>query len=64
MHVFVQPIDKVGGKDDNEGDGFRNQENQFEFYSATAKLLASHLPRADSERTDATASARAEWIRA
>ena len=28
---------------DNEGHGFRNQENQFEFYGAMEKFLAKHL---------------------
>jgi len=28
---------------ENEGHGFRNQENQFEFYEATERLLAKHL---------------------
>jgi dipeptidyl aminopeptidase/acylaminoacyl peptidase len=28
---------------DNEGHGFRNQENQFEFYSAMEKFFAQHL---------------------
>jgi dipeptidyl aminopeptidase/acylaminoacyl peptidase len=30
---------------DNEGHGFRNQENQFEFYEAMEKFLAAHLKR-------------------
>lgn len=30
---------------DNEGHGFRNQENQFEFYEAMEKFLAAHLLR-------------------
>jgi dipeptidyl aminopeptidase/acylaminoacyl peptidase len=28
---------------DNEGHGFRNEENQFEFYGAMEKFLATHL---------------------
>lgn len=28
---------------DNEGHGFRNEENQFEFYEAMEKFLANHL---------------------
>jgi dipeptidyl aminopeptidase/acylaminoacyl peptidase len=31
---------------DNEGHGFRNQENQFEFYEAMEKFLAKHLKKA------------------
>ena len=31
---------------DNEGHGFRNQENQFDFYEAMEKFLAKHLKRA------------------
>lgn len=31
---------------DNEGHGFRNQENQFEFYEAMEKFLARHLKKA------------------
>ena len=30
---------------DNEGHGFRNQENQFEFYGAMEKFLAKHLQK-------------------
>ena len=30
---------------DNEGHGFRNQENQFEFYEAMEKSLARHLKK-------------------
>ncbi len=30
---------------DNEGHGFRNQENQFEFYGAMEKFLARHLQK-------------------
>ncbi len=29
---------------DNEGHGFRNEENRFEFYSAMEKFLARHVP--------------------
>ena len=28
---------------DNEGHGFRNEENQFEFYEAMEAFLAQHL---------------------
>ncbi len=28
---------------DNEGHGFENQENRFEFYEAMEKFLAKHL---------------------
>ena len=28
---------------DNEGHGFHNEENQFEFYGAMEKFLAQHL---------------------
>jgi dipeptidyl aminopeptidase/acylaminoacyl peptidase len=28
---------------DNEGHGFRNQENRFDFYGAMEKFLAKHL---------------------
>jgi dipeptidyl aminopeptidase/acylaminoacyl peptidase len=28
---------------DNEGHGFRNEENQFEFYEAMEKFLAAHM---------------------
>jgi dipeptidyl aminopeptidase/acylaminoacyl peptidase len=28
---------------DNEGHGFRNEENRFEFYEAMEKFLAKHL---------------------
>jgi hypothetical protein len=28
---------------DDEDHGFRNEENQFDFYSATEALFASHL---------------------
>jgi dipeptidyl aminopeptidase/acylaminoacyl peptidase len=28
---------------DNEGHGFRNEENQFEFYEAMEKFLGEHL---------------------
>jgi dipeptidyl aminopeptidase/acylaminoacyl peptidase len=28
---------------DNEGHGFHNEENQFEFYEAMAKFLAKYL---------------------
>ena len=28
---------------ENEGHGFRNQENQFEFYEAMEKFLARHM---------------------
>lgn len=31
---------------DNEGHGFRNQENQFEFYEAMEKFLSKHLKKA------------------
>ena len=31
---------------DNEGHGFRNQENQFDFYEAMEKFLAKHLKKA------------------
>ena len=31
---------------DNEGHGFRNQENQFDFYEAMEKFLARHLKKA------------------
>ena len=31
---------------DNEGHGFRNQENQFEFYEAMEKFVAKHLKKA------------------
>jgi dipeptidyl aminopeptidase/acylaminoacyl peptidase len=31
---------------DNEGHGFRNQENQFEFYEAMEKFLSRHLKKA------------------
>ena len=30
---------------DNEGHGFRNQENQFEFYGAMEKFLAKHMQK-------------------
>ena len=30
---------------DNEGHGFRNQENQFEFYGAMETFLAKHLQK-------------------
>jgi len=28
---------------DNEGHGFRNEENQFDFYRAMEKFLAEHM---------------------
>jgi dipeptidyl aminopeptidase/acylaminoacyl peptidase len=28
---------------DNEGHGFRNEENQFDFYSAMEKFLDQHI---------------------
>jgi len=28
---------------DNEGHGFRNEENQFDFYDAMEKFLAKHM---------------------
>jgi dipeptidyl aminopeptidase/acylaminoacyl peptidase len=33
---------------DNEGHGFRNQENQFDFYSAMEKFLSKHLKESQS----------------
>jgi dipeptidyl aminopeptidase/acylaminoacyl peptidase len=29
---------------DNEGHGFRNEENRFEFYEAMEQFLAKHCP--------------------
>lgn len=29
---------------DNEGHGFRNEENQFEFYEAMEKFFTTHMP--------------------
>lgn len=39
---------------DNEGHGFRNQENQFEFYRAMEKFLSQHI--GDNETAEKTAS--------
>jgi dipeptidyl aminopeptidase/acylaminoacyl peptidase len=35
---------------DNEGHGFRNEENQFEFYTAMEAFLAKHLGRTAAAR--------------
>ncbi|MDD2772558.1 MAG: S9 family peptidase [Elusimicrobiales bacterium] len=34
---------------DNEGHGFHNEENQFDFYEAMEKFLAKHLKRGEAE---------------
>jgi dipeptidyl aminopeptidase/acylaminoacyl peptidase len=38
---------------DDEGHGFRNEENRFEFYEAMEKFLARHLASADSTKAEA-----------
>jgi dipeptidyl aminopeptidase/acylaminoacyl peptidase len=38
---------------DDEGHGFRNEENRFEFYEAMEKFLAQHLASADSTKAEA-----------
>lgn len=35
---------------ENEGHGFRNEENQFEFYKAMEKFLHKHLLKAQKDR--------------
>jgi len=36
---------------DNEGHGFRNEENRFDFYRAMDKFLAKHLGGRSEEKT-------------
>jgi dipeptidyl aminopeptidase/acylaminoacyl peptidase len=38
---------------DDEGHGFRNEENRFEFYEAMEKFLAQHLASADTTKAEA-----------
>ena len=39
---------------DNEGHGFHNEENKFEFYRAALKFLEQHMPAHKNNHTDAS----------
>jgi dipeptidyl aminopeptidase/acylaminoacyl peptidase len=44
---------------ENEGHGFHNEENRFDFYEAMEKFLDQHLhPSAPGSSTNATSGAR------